>query len=86
MKAESNEEIASCFAQISNVMPALDISQLPQRVQVLRSTEQPPIITEYEKYNKIRAAKKPKSGIQNDLPKKLVQEFGPECRILNTIF
>ena len=73
-------------------MPALEISHLPQRVQVkLRSTEQPPIITEYETYKKIRAAKKPKSGIQNDLPKKLVQEFGPELatpvsRILNSIF
>ena len=89
---ESAEEIASYFAQISNEMPALEISHLPQRVQVkLRSTEQPPIITEYETYKKIRAAKKPKSGIQNDLPKKLVQEFGPELatpvsRILNTIF
>ena len=55
-------------------MPALEINHLPQRVQVkLRGTEQPPIINENETYEKIRAIKKPKSGIQNDLPKKLVQ-------------
>ena len=40
---------------------------------------------------KIKAAKKPKSGIPNDLPKLIVQEFGPELatptsRIFNTIF
>ena len=29
-------------------------------------------------YKKIRAAKKPRSGVPNDLPRLLVQEFAPE--------
>ena len=60
-------------------MPALNLDILPARVQTkLSSSERPPVISEYEAYNKIRAAKKPKSGIPNDLPKLIVQEFGPE--------
>ena len=40
---------------------------------------------------KIRAAKKTKSGTQSDLPKSLIQEFGPELAtpvsiIINNIF
>ena len=88
---ESAERIATHFAEISNELPALDINSLPARVQTkLSSTQKPPIISEYETYNKIRAAKKPKSGIPNDLPKLLVQEFGtelatPVSKIINNI-
>ena len=88
---ESAERIATHFAEISNELPALDINSLPARVQTkLSSTQKPPIISEYETYNKIRAAKKTKSGIPNDLPKLLVQEFGtelatPVSKIINNI-
>ena len=88
---ESAEQIASHFAQISNEFPPLDIKCLPERVQSkLEDTECPPVISDYETYRKIREAKKPKSGIPNDLPKLITQEFGPElskpvCRIINNI-
>ena len=50
----------------------------------------PPDISEYEVYRKIRAAKKPKSGVPNDIPRLLVQEFAAELakpvgRIINSI-
>ena len=52
---------------------------LPPHVQCkLDSTSNPPVIDEYETYQKIKSAKKPKSGVPGDLPRVLVQEFGPE--------
>ena len=88
---ESAERIAEHFAQISNEFPPLDINCLPSRVQTkLADAECPPVISDYEAYRKIREAKKPKSGIPNDLPKLITQEFGPELakpvgRIINNI-
>ena len=42
-------------------------------------------------YAKIKAAKKPRSGVPGDLPKIITQEFSPElttpvCRIINSMF
>ena len=88
---ESAERIATHFAQISNEFPPLDVNCLPSRVQTkLADAECPPVISDYEAYRKIREAKKPKSGIPNDLPKLITQEFGPELarpigRIINNI-
>ena len=88
---ESAERIASHFALISQELPPLDEEYVPTRVQTkLKSTECPPIISDYEAYRKIREAKKPKPGVPNDLPKVIVQEFGPElanpiCRIIHNI-
>ena len=65
---------------------------LPARVQEkLRSTEKPPILTEYDVYCKIKAAKKPRSGVPGDFPKLITQEFLPELsapvsRIINSMF
>ena len=71
--------ITDHFASISQEFPPLTISLLPCRVQnKLQSPGSPPTMSEYDTYCKIRAAKKPKSGIQNDLPKILNQEFAPE--------
>jgi hypothetical protein len=88
---ESAERIASHFAQISNEFPPLDVNCLPMRVQTkLKDRECPPVISDYDVYCKIRAAKKPKSGVPNDLPKIINQEFSPELskpvsRIINNI-
>ena len=50
----------------------------------------PPVIDDYCVYQKIRSAKKPKSGVPGDIPRAIVQEFAPElaqpvCRIINNI-
>ena len=85
------EHIADHFAEISNQFPPLDLTSLPARVQTkLQSSDRPPVVSDHEVYSKIRAAKKPRSGVPNDLPKLLVQEFAPELakpvgRIINTI-
>ena len=89
---ESAERIAEHFAAISQEFPPLNITLLPARVQnKLQSGENPPIISDYDAYCKIRAAKKPKSGVPNDLPKTITQEFSPELstpvsRIINSMF
>ena len=86
------ESIAVHFAQISQEFPPLSLDLLPPRVQdKILSGDKAPIITEHDTYLKIRAAKKPKSGTQFDLPKSLIQEFGPELAtpvsvIINNIF
>ena len=76
---QSAERIAMHFASISQEYPPLDVSTLPSRVQTkLQCTDGPPIINEHDVYAKIKAAKKPRSGVPNDLPKVVTQEFAPE--------
>ena len=88
---ESAERIATHFAQISQEFEPLDVKCLPNYVQTkLLGKDEPPAISDYDAYRKMRAAKKPKSGVPNDLPKLIVQEFSPElskpvCRIISTI-
>jgi hypothetical protein len=38
----------------------------------------PPIIDSHDAYQKIKAVKKPQSGVPGDLPRVIVQEFAPE--------
>ena len=89
--AESAERIAQHFAAISQKFLPLDVRALPPRVQTKLECGKPgPIITEHETYRKIMAAKKPRSGVPNDLPKTMIQEFAPELakpvsRIINSI-
>ena len=88
---ESAEQIACHFAAISQEFPPLCVTSLPSHVQTkLQCSDPPPEISEYDTYCKIRAAKKPKSGVPNDLPKVITQEFSPElsrpvCRIIRNI-
>ena len=88
---QSAERIATHFAEISQQFPPLDISTLPLHVQKkLKCQDKAPVVSEYEVYNKIRAAKKPRSGIPGDLPKVMIQEFCPELslpvsKIINSI-
>ena len=87
---QSAERIATHFAEISQQFPPLDVATLPQHVQdKLNCKEKAPAVSEYEVYCKIRAAKKPRSGVPNDLPKEFNQEFAPELalpvsRIINS--
>ena len=67
---ESAERIADYFAQISQEFPPLDRKLLPLRVQQKLDSQSslPPIIDSHDAYQKIKAAKKTKSGVPGDLP------------------
>ena len=77
---QSAERIADFFAQISQEFPPLDVKLLPPHVQHKLESEStpPPIIDNYDVYQKMRAAKKPKSRVPGDLPCVIVQDFAPE--------
>ena len=76
---QSAERIADYFATISQEFPPLDYESLPAQVKWKIETENlPPTVDEFEVYNAIKSAKKPKSGIPGDLPRGIVQEFAPE--------
>ena len=69
--------------------PWMTIVYLPVSNQISLAGD-PLLISDYETYRKICAAKKPKSGVPMDLPKLIVQEFSPELakpvnRIINNI-
>ena len=86
------ERLADYFAAISSDYPPLATNLLPTRVQEkLRSLGKPPKISEYDTYCKMKAAKKPRSGVPGDLPKQVNQEFlvelsAPVSRIINSMF
>ena len=91
---ESADKIPEHFSKISREFPPLDSETLPNRVKdKLGDPEKEskiPKILEHEIYENILAANKPKSGLPGDLPKKLIQEFGPELttpisKIFNSI-
>ena len=89
---ESAEQIASHFASISQEFPPLCVTSLPSHVQtkLQQCDVVPPVVSEYDTYCKIKGAKKPQSGVPNDLPKVITQEFSPELsqpvsRIINNI-
>ena len=66
---QSAEKKADHFASISQEYPPLNLDLLPDRVRQNLSTKtNPPIISEHECYQKIKAAKKPQSGVPGDLP------------------
>ena len=44
----------------------------------MRNRSSPPVIEDYEVYDKIKSAKKPKSGVPGDLPCRITKEFAPE--------
>ena len=79
---EAAEQIAEYFSKISREFPPLNVEELPERVTLKLSSPESesliPNIDEHEVYRNILAANKPKSGVPGDLPRKLVNEFGPE--------
>ena len=79
---QSAERIAQHFAEVSQQFLPLDVKTLPQNIQdKLRNCDSPPVVSEHDVYCKIRAANKPRSGIPNDLPKVILQEFAPELAL-----
>ena len=76
------ESIAQHFASISQEFLPLDYNLLPADVQVKLDQQKSesilPIIEDHDVYLKIRKTKKPKSSVPGDLPRRIVQEFGPE--------
>ena len=88
---ECAERIAEHFASISGEYPPLNPDLLPDRVKTrLADGSKAPIVTEYDCYIKLKAAKKPKSVIPGDLPSAIVKEFKEELayplhRLVNNI-
>ena len=83
MTAEASiERIAQHFASISQEFMALDYKLLPADVQSKLdkqiSESDLPSIEEHEVYQKIKSTKKPRSSVPGDMPRRIVQEFGPE--------
>ena len=92
--SEAADVIAEHFSKISREFSPLNIETLPERVtQRLKNPESEsrvPEVMEHEVFERIKKANKPKSGVPGDLPRKLVNEFGPEltepiCKIFNSI-
>ena len=89
---QSVEAIADHFASISQDYQPLKVEKLPERVKSkLLSGDSPPVFSEYEVWCQIVSAKKPKSGVANDLPRQIVMEFSPELasplqKLVNSIF
>ena len=79
---EAADKIAEHFSQISREFPPLNRDVLPDRV--IEKIDNPeyeskvPEVSEYEVFERISKANKPKSGVPGDLPKTLVSEFAPE--------
>ena len=89
---QSAERIADYFASISQEFQPLDQATLPMRVQnkISRVSHSPPVMEDYEIYQAIKHAKKPKSGLPDDLPRQMVIEYAPElstpiCSLVNNI-
>ena len=89
---ESAERIAEHFSEISGSIPKLSVDSLPLWVkEKLRNPGCAPEVFEFEVYNKIKQAKKPKSGTKTDLPRDIINEFKveiatPLTKIINNIF
>ena len=85
------EKIAEHFASISQEYSPLNVNMLPERVKArLRDGTNPPTITEYECFEKIKKSKKPKAVIPGDLPNTIVKEFmvelaNPYSKLFNHI-
>ena len=85
------DSIAEHFSAISKEFNPLNPDILPARVKAkLNKSHKLPTISEHECYQKVKAAKKPKSVIPGDLPSEIVKEFSAElanplARLCNSI-
>jgi hypothetical protein len=79
---ESIEKIAQHFASISQEFLPLNYNLLPPDVQIKLDQQitesELPEIQDHDVYLKIKKTKKPRSSVPGDLPRRIVQEFGPE--------
>ena len=89
---ESAERIAEYFSEISGGLPKLSVDSLSLQVKdKLSNPGCAPEVSEFDVYNKIKQAKKPKSGTKSDLPRNIINEFKveiatPLTKIINNIF
>ena len=88
---ESAECIADHFASISQKYLPINLDSLPDRVKKNMNMEtMPPLISEFDCYQKIKTANKPQSGVPGDLPSHMIKEFcvelaNPLQKLLNKI-
>ena len=79
---ESIEQIAEYFASISQEFPPLNRDQLPEHVKAELdrpvTPDELPKIQDHVVYENIKRSKKPRSCVPGDVPRRIVQEFGPE--------
>ncbi|KAI8503384.1 hypothetical protein Bbelb_192050 [Branchiostoma belcheri] len=89
---EDNSSIANAintkFAQVSQALPALDLTQLPA---FLPAPHQLPSLAVWDVYKRLQAVKTNKAPGPDNTPLKLLKEFAcelssPFCHILNTSF
>ena len=88
---QSAELISNHFSNISQRFPPLSFDLLPERVQAVISTpldmSELPTVSEYDVFCKIASAKKSKSTIPGDLPKRLLQQLPAQlAKPATTIF
>ena len=88
---ESANKIAEHFSKVSKEFTPLGVDKLPVRVQnKLESPEEDskiPTIEEYQIFEKIKQANKPKVGVPGDVPRRIVEEFSAElCTPLRKVF
>ena len=73
---ECANRIGEHFAAISHEYDPIDINSLPDRVtERLRDESSPKLVSEFECYQKLLKAKKPKSVVPGDLPSAIIKEF-----------
>ena len=78
---QSADAIADYFAAVSQQFEPLHFDRLPKRVQdILSSNESDelPLITEFQVWQKMKSARVAKSGVHGDIAGKLSKEFCPE--------
>ena len=78
---QSVEKLADYFSQISAEFPPLKVTNLPVHIQEFLNNNQNediPELQEYQVYEQISKAKKPKSSVPGDLPIKIIKEFSVE--------
>ena len=78
---QCTDKLLTYFTDISKEYPPLDITTLPVRVKVklLERGQRSPTVEDYQVYEAIKKAKKPRStGVPGDLPKKILSEFPVE--------
>ena len=88
---ESANKFAEHFSKVSKEFTPLGVDKLPVRVQnKLESPEEDskiPTIEEYQIFEKIKQANKPKVGVPGDVPRRIVEEFSAElCTPLRKVF
>ena len=88
---ESANLIAEHFSNICSQFEPLNVDLLPERVvekmKNPESSSKIPSVEDYQIYQKILKANKPKAGVPGDLPKQIVKEFAHElCTPIGILF